>query len=345
VRPPQMLGWCQHVPVDVQAILARIMGRTGDRAYLPVLRQWVLSEHLELKRGAIEALGCFAEPRFWNILVGFLLDGKTRQAARKALAGYGDAAVENLVTLLHNPDADVRVKQEIPLILARIKSSSARSALLITLYWPDAVVSFRALKVFNKTRVNHDLSYSEASFLPVLMQWARQYYQTANIVAVADRKNSPAWRLLKKAAAERCSWSVEKIFRTLELFLPRGDAYLSYLAIKGDRKQLRDNAIELIELRLKGEIKQALLPIFAVNETREDEQINLGRELFALPSHPPEVLRDGLFFSDSLVKCCIMAVIREQRLVELREGVEHFANNAHPLIRETAQWALQSLES
>ncbi len=345
VRPPQMLGWCQHVPPAGQAILARIMGRTQDRAYLPVLRQWLLSDDAELRRGAIEALGRFAEPRFWNILVGFLVDSKTRQAARRALACYGDQAVENLLNLLHDPEADIRVKQEIPLVLGRIKSSSARSALLIALYWPDAVVSFRALKMFNKTRASHDLSYSEASFLPVLMQWARQYYQTANLFTVARRKQSAAWKLLRKAAEERCSWSVEKIFRTLELFLPRGDAYLSYLAIQGDRKQLRDNAIELIELRLKGEIKQALLPIFAVNETREDEAIAIGRDLFALPSGTPEVLRDGLFFSDSLVQCCIMAVIREEGLVQLKEGVEHVADSAHPLVRETARWALQSLSS
>jgi len=250
------------------------------------------------------------------------------------------------MALLRSPDVDLAVKREVPLILGQIRTSAARAALMIALFWPDPVVSFRALKVLNKTRAYRDLSYVEASFVPVLMQWARQYYQARNLESVIPREpdGSPAdgraWRLLLKLVRERQSWSVEKIFRTLDLFLPRGEGYLSYLAM-GDRTLIRDNAIELIDLRLKGEAKQVLIPIFAERDPKE--QAKIGRRLFGLPAEKIAVIHDALFDSDPLVRSSVLAVVGEEGLAELLEDVKKAGQDPNKLVRETAQSVLRNL--
>ncbi len=255
--------------------------------------------------------------------------------------------------LLRNPDVDLAIKREVPLILGQIRTSAARAALMVALFWPDPVISFRALKVLNKTRAYRELSYVGVSFVPVLMQWARQYYQARNLESVVppdvggrkeDSARSPentrAWRLLLKVVRERQSWSVEKIFRTLDLFLPRGEGYLSYLAMD-DRTLIRDNAIELIDLRLKGEAKQVLIPIFG--EKDRNEQVKIGRRLFGLPVEKEAVIREALFDADPLVRASVLAVVGEEGLTGLLEDVKKASQDANKLVRETAELVLRNL--
>ena len=346
VDPERALKWSRKARGGQAAALARIMGRTAEPAYLPVLSDWLQSPDSELQKGAVEAIGHFGDERFWATLVSFLSAGRTRQAARVGLANYGAGSIDRLMALLRSPDVDLAVKREVPLILGQIRTSAARAALMIALFWPDPVVSFRALKVLNKTRAYRDLSYVEASFVPVLMQWARQYYQARNLESVIPREpdGSPAdgraWRLLLKLVRERQSWSVEKIFRTLDLFLPRGEGYLSYLAM-GDRTLIRDNAIELIDLRLKGEAKQVLIPIFAERDPKE--QAKIGRRLFGLPAEKIAVIHDALFDSDPLVRSSVLAVVGEEGLAELLEDVKKAGQDPNKLVRETAQSVLRNL--
>ncbi|MFB3905572.1 MAG: HEAT repeat domain-containing protein [Acidobacteriota bacterium] len=352
VDSAKVLKWSREVRGIQGAALARIMGRTGDTAYLPVLSEWLHSPDPELQKGAVEAIGHFGDQRFWDTLVSFLHAGRTRQAARIGLANYGTDAVDRLMALLRNPDVDLAVKREVPLILGQIRTSAARAALMVALFWPDPVVSFRALKVLNKTRAYRELSYVQASFVPVLMQWAREYYQARNLESVVppdfdSRREAPArpprnvraWRLLLKVVKERESWSVEKIFRTLDLFLPRGEGYLSYLAMD-DRTMIRDNAIELIDLRLKGEAKQVLIPIFGERDRKE--QVKIGRRLFGLPAEKEAVIREALFDADPLVRSSVLAVVGEERLSGLLEDVQKAGQDPNKMVRETAELVLHN---
>jgi len=353
LEPAKVLRWSREVRGIQGAALARIMGRTADPAYLLVLSEWLHSPDSELQKGAVEAIGHFGDERFWETLVSFLHAGRTRQSARIGLANYGADSIDRLMALLRNPDVDLGVKREVPLILGQIRTSAARAALMVALFWPDPVVSFRALKVLNKTRAYRDLSYLEASFVPVLMQWARQYYQARNLESIipsgpdrgkeragGSRENTPAWRLLQKVVRERQSWSVEKIFRTLDLFLPRGEGFLSYLAMD-DRTLVRDNAIELIDLRLKGEAKQVLIPIFGEKDRRE--QVKIGRRLFGLPADKESVIREALFDADPLVRSSVLAVVGAESLMGLVDEVRNASRDSNKLVRETAELVLRNL--
>ncbi|MFQ5737922.1 MAG: Npt1/Npt2 family nucleotide transporter [Acidobacteriota bacterium] len=336
--PRRVMQWCQKAePVQARS-LARLMGRTCQTAYLPILREWVSSSDRELARAAIRSIGSYRRPECLEMLQQYLACNWSRQAAAKALAQYGDSLVGHLMALLKTLEVESAVKREIPHILTLVDSAASREGLVSALYLPDPEVSFRALKGLNKIRRHRDLSWGEMSFAPLLQIWARQYYELLNLDLLLDQEDGGAGRLLKRALLERMDWGIEKIFRGLELFLPPGDAYFSYLGFTSDERRRRENAIELIDARVRGELRQTLLPIFAAHD--RSEAATAGRALFHLPTHLDAVLSNALFLADPWLKCCIIAAVRALDRKRLRRRLEQICQDIDPLVRETAEWAL-----
>ena len=340
---PQVLRWCQNLTPAQAPVLVRLMGKTKNRAFLPILRQWMSELPGEPARAAIEAIGQYAEPRLLDALISLLGANWSRPAACRALINYGEAAVSKLREFLRNPAAGSYIKRQIPFILSRINTPSSRAGLVAALYSPDPVVSYDALKGLNKIRDSQDLSYLEESFWPLLQMWAKQHYELVNIESIPDKGEGSAWKMLRKTTDERIDWTIEKLFRGLELFLPRGDAYFSYLAYTGSRKELRENAIELIDTRIKGELRQTLLPIFSLESPLEVAA--RGRKLFGLASDREAILSDALLELDPWLQCCVLAAVKEEPKPVLEKGVRRACQHIDPLVRETAQWVLSSMKS
>jgi len=349
LRPTNVLRWCQALPQERQAVMARLMGKSRDRAFLPVLRQWAQQESGSAALAAIEATGRFAEPRLLPWLCAFLASYRSRNAARRALSFYGEGAVVYLAKLLRDPAADPRIKREIPLILGDICCSSSRSALAGALYHTDPVVSYRALQALNRIRDAQDLSYATETFLPLIEFWARQYYELAGLESVQEADGGRCARLLRRALQERKQSALERIFRILELFLPRGDAYYCYRVLTEHRHELRDHAIELIDAQLNPRLKAILLPVLA--EAGIDELVRVGRELYFLPESSEGIVSDALTLTDPWFRCCVLAATREAVLrnrevgVRWRESVQLCCGDTDKLVRETARWTLEGFSS
>jgi hypothetical protein len=173
-----------------------------------------------------------------------------------------------------------------------------------------------------------------------LQIWARDYYGLLNLDLVLRSQSSPASRLLQKTLKERINSSVEKIFRGLDLFLPHGDAYFSYLGFISSQNELKESAIELIDSRIKGELRQTLLPIFS--EVHPFDVVRKGREIFRLPADLESVLAEAFFQADPWLKCCTIGAVAAERMTGLKDKVRQACDDINPLVRETAQWALRS---
>jgi hypothetical protein len=288
-------------------------------------------------------LGEFTEPEDVSLIIDHLRENWSRRAARKALSYYGQKLVPQLLELLKDPRKAVSVKREVPNLLAQIDTSSARGLLVTSLYNHDAVVAYRAVLGLNRIRDRQDLSYSEASFVPLLQIWAKEYYGLLNMDMLLHNRQTQASRLLHKAIKERINWSIEKIFRGLDLFLPHGDAYFSYLGFTSNQQELRENAIELIDSRIKGELRHTLLPIFA--ELHPFDVVRKGREIFKLPSDPQEALSEAFFHSDPWLKCCTISAVLEERMETLKDLVRQACDDINPIVKETALWAIAQWDS
>ena len=349
LQPTNVLRWCQGLPPERRAVMARLMGKSRDRAFLPVLRQWAQQDSDSATLAAIEALGRFAEPRLLPWLCAFLRSYWSRNAARRALSFYGESAVAYLANLLRDPGADPRIKREIPLVLGGIRCSSSRSALAGALYQTDPVVSYRALQALNRIRDVQDLSYSSETFLPLTEFWARQYYELVRLESAQEVDGGRCAKLLRRALHERKQSALERIFRILELFLPRGDAYHCYRVLTEHRHDLRDHAIELIDAQLSPRLKETLLPVFA--EASTDELVRAGRKLYSLSESSEGIISDALMLADPWFRCCVLAATREAVLrnreagVGWRESVQLCCSDIHALVRETALWTLEGFSS
>lgn len=214
---------------------------------------------------------------------------------------------------------------------------------MASLYTHDALVAYRALKGLNNIRDQHDLSYNQDSFIPLLQIWAKEYYGLLNMDLLFHTHQSPASRLFQKAIKERLNWSIEKIFRGLDLFLPHGDAYFSYLGFTSSRQDLRENAIELIDSRIRGELRQTLLPIFS--ELHPFDVVQKGREIFSLPEDPEKALSEAFFHGDPWLKCCTIGAVCAAQIEELKPLVIQACEEINPVVRETAEWAVRKWES
>jgi AAA family ATP:ADP antiporter len=336
--PRNVMAWCEKASPAQAISLAYVLGNMRNRRYLPVLRSWLAAPNLRLRRAAIRAIGRQKAPEDVSTLVQHLANNWSRSAAKRALREYGDAIVPQLSSAIQDPRTEIGIKRELPNILTRINTPSSRNALLAALYSHDSIVSYRALKGLNRLRSLGGLSFDEGSFIPLLQIWAKEYYGLLNVDLLLHTSQAGAVRLLQKAIKERLNWSIEKIFRGLDLFLPRGDAYFSYLGFTSPQQDLKETAIELVDSRVRGELRQTLLPIFA--ELHRSQVVAKGREIFKLPDTRETALSELFFHGDPWLKCCTIGAVAADRMGNLKQLVQQAREDINPMVRETARWAL-----
>jgi AAA family ATP:ADP antiporter len=344
LKPTNVLRWCQELAPGERASMARVMGKSGDQAYLPILHQWAQQERSPVALGAIEAMGHFADPQFLDFLTGLLGFYWSRLAARKSLSYYGEGAVAYLSKILKEHGGNPKIKREIPLVLGAISSSDSRAALFSGLFQPDPVVSYRALQALNRIRETRDLSYTTDAFQAVIEFWARQYYRLVNLESMLELKNVRI-RLLRRALEERKKSLIQRIFRTLELFLPRGDAHYCYRVLTEGRQELRDHAIELIETQLNSRLRAIIVPF--LSESSCVKLAQAGKKIYSLADSFNESMSESLVEADPWFRCCLLSSLREIRQVSrvVLESVESCSKDFNALVRETAQWTLAGFSS
>lgn len=333
--------WQEQLTSDQAVLVARLMSRTRDPRMLPFLRSWI--RHPERRRAiaAIRALAKFRDPDHLDEIFELLEHAWSRKAAHSALISYGEPVVGRLKGMLTDPGVELQVRREIPNVLASIDSPEARDGLVAALYLPDAMLSFYALKELARLRGQHKISYEAESFMPVIQIWVRQYYELVYLRHQMAAETGLACRLLQKAVQERIDWKVEKIFMALGLFLPQEDASISYFGYTSDQRRLRENAIELIDsIIVRSELRKTLLPIFG--EEDDAAMAENGRRLFGFPTDVTVLLSDILGEGDAWLKCCIIAAAASRRMESLKAAVRRAADDASPLVRETAEWALSA---
>ncbi len=332
--------WAREASPRHAELLARLMGRLGRKEFVPTLLEWAERPERALATSALRALGQCRDPRQVRLLIQALSPHWSRSAARDALVSYGRPVLPDLLEVLASTKTKLEVRREIPQILARLSTDAAVEALVSSLYSSDPVISFRALRALNKIREKRGLPFGEFSFSPALQIWVREYYELLNLdILMEDRGDGPG-RLARKVVRERLDRCTEKIFRGLELFLPPGDAYFSYLGFTGDAPELRENAIELIDLRIRGELRETILPI--VTGYNQTEVAQKGRTLYRLPSDLERGFSEVLFQADPWLKCCIIATVKAEGISNLKDRVRQALEDIDPLVRETAQWALET---
>jgi ATP:ADP antiporter, AAA family len=252
-------------------------------------------------------------------------------ATRAALAQYGDAAVETLRQWLGDPAVSLRVRRQIPKVLARIGTAPAARALGSSLIQSDPEVRYEVIKALNQIHARHPERMStvdEDEISRMLDYELLAYYRSFQILGALDAPNGISSaeirkcnRLVTQALRERMEQEFERVFRLLGLVYPSADIHNSYLSLTSQRPQLQANALEVLEHLLPTDLYRRLAAVADPESTTEGRLERVRRLCQTGVESGAEALRILLHSGDGWLCACALHTIGLARLTEMQVEV------------------------
>ena len=166
------------------------------------------------------------------------------------------------------------------------------------------------------------------------------HYRAYQILGALERsalKEEPTTRGLRIAMLEE----LERIFFLLGLLYPGTDFRAAWEALRSGNPVLRDQALDLLESRLKPEMRTLLVPLIDP-EVPGDERMALAEKLAGTPvTTPAEAVRALAATGGPWLKSCAAYAIGAHGLHELKDLLDEWEKDADPLLRETVRQAQQ----
>ncbi|MPZ20483.1 MAG: hypothetical protein GEV06_21605 [Luteitalea sp.] len=301
----------------------------------------------EVRRASFRLVAATQERSYVPALVARLEHTRQRKDARDALASFGSLIVGTLGDYLADRRSSLKVRREIPRVLATIGSQDAVHSLLRVADDRDCPILLqRTLWALNRVRKS-DVSL----FLP-RATIARQLHDDVDVylrlmihrAPLSGMTNGPDVRLLHRAVTERLERAHELIFRRLALLYPPRDILRARRGLDSSDTRLRTQAREYLDSILTIDDRWMLAPL--VGEEAEAERVRAAA--FRLQLEPPsllQVLRTLLASRDSWLRACTLYLIGSKRLDELADLVAKHLDARDATVRETAAWAMAHLSS
>ena len=259
---------------DARTHVARLLG-VLDRPYRNELLHHLLrDESMQVQRGAVTAAGQTAHRSFVYPLVVRLKNDAVHREARQALAEYGRRILGTLHDFLVDRAVHLRVRTEIPTILASQPCQLAVMVLedsLGRVPIPVRHAAIRALSTlhamdayeFDFERVEETLR-DEAEHFAVLGQILHLRLRTG------ERSHSEVNPDVLRDLREE---SLERIFRLLGLRYDQQDIYDAYLGITSADEALRSSAVEFVDNLVEYSISKFLLPLLDDPKGRQATEV------------------------------------------------------------------------
>lgn len=326
---------------QVRAAVAELSATLPAPESLRRLRSSLADPDPKVQSAAARASGRIGHHELVFDLLPLLTRGPTRGAARSALVAYGQRVVGTLGDVLGDVHYDLKIRRQIPWVLARIPTRRSADVLVDNLGIDDPLLKFRVLKALNHIRgVKPELPGARPAIAERIYSETRAYYESLLLYrSLTSDSVGPAAGLLERALRERIDQNMEIVFRLLGLEYPQKDIYFAYAALKEARPDRRASAIEFLDNLLQKDVKSIILPL--VEEPSLERLAEWGSRQFGLRAgNRVTTLRQIAEGPDVWLKTCAVHDIGERRLKELADVCRMQAAASDPALRETAQWAL-----
>jgi HEAT repeat protein len=328
--------------------MRREAARLAER--LPVvfeepLRVLLQDEDTEVARSAIRAVRRHGGGPFADLLLARMGDGMLRDEARLALSDIGTEVLETVTRVLDDPHVSPEIRQAVPELLERIGGDEAAGILSGRLMEGDAELRLRVLRVLAKMREQRPtLEIDGWALEAVLGAEILGHYRSYQILGALERsalKEEPTTRGLRIAMLEE----LERIFFLLGLLYPGTDFRATWEALRSGKPVLRDQALDLLESRLKPEMRALLVPLIDP-EVPGEQRMELAEKLAGTPvTSPTEAVRALAATGDPWLKSCAAYAIGAHGLLELKDLLDEWEKDADPLLRETVRQAQEQLRA
>jgi ATP/ADP translocase/HEAT repeat protein len=236
---------------DGRVELALAAGAFRDDRALELLVPFLDDGDARVASTALRSAGLLQNVELLPRIIDGLARGGTREAARDALASFGQGAVPLLAQRLTDPAAPPALRRSIPSALARMPSDATVETLLRSALAPetDQLLDYRTIKALGKLRARHPALGFQPSLVRQLVAReaaaAQRYASARAMLPGADV--DPAVALLRQALLEAWGERRETTFRALGLQYPADQVHRCYLALGGAYEATRANAVEWLE--------------------------------------------------------------------------------------------------
>lgn len=252
------------------ARLAPLMARPPLR----ILADLIEDADEEVSRQAIRSAEAVAHVELLDPLLMTLGRPALVEEAVDAIAALGDVAVPLLEAALLDATLPVDVRREVPVVLVRIGTPAAHTALVSGLLDADAPLRHRVIASLNKLKLRHpDVALDRVAIELLLAAEIAGHYRSYQVLA---RVNDDAG--VAGALRQTMDQELERIFRLIALLSRRAALHDAYVGVRSPDSLIRANALEYLENVLKPELRGVLLPLID-NQVSELERAQRAEQL------------------------------------------------------------------
>lgn len=317
--------------------VARLLGLLEGDHYRVFLAQLMADRSLAVVQAAIASCGRRRDPDFVEPLIDRLASYSNRAAAKDALAAYGKSILPLLSERLLTAATPPSIRRNLPGVMWRIRDSESVQALIRSVRSTPPSLRFFVVKALNKLhRAVPGLRFDTRSVHALIVAEIEDFERNRqNLLAVAAATRTPAGELLVRALRERCSLSLELVFRLLGLVHPTPDMRGAYLGIVGDRPTLRSSASEYLDNYLQGELRWRILLV--IEQWTEIRRLDKKADPPQDGSGIESVCRELLTRDDPWLQALALANLANALPLKIAAVALSFAEHPDPFLRETAR--------
>ena len=294
-------------------------------------------------RQAIQATSVVLRDEVASALMTALARPELTADAADRLARYGNALVPRLTQCLHDEQAPVAVRREVPQVLVRIGTPIALEVLIEGLLQSDVTLRQRVIASLNKLHDIHPEVHIDEQLVELVLaaEIAGHYrsYQVLGPLREHLKDDDPGLEGLRRSMDQE----LERIFRLMGLLVPGPGLHDAYVGVRSGNPTVRENALEYLDNVLKPDLRRLLLPLIDSHVTIQ-ERITMANQLVGAPLETAEQAITTLLASeDSWLRSCGAYAVGALRLHNLEPELQKLAEGPDAAVRETVQAALSRL--
>jgi AAA family ATP:ADP antiporter len=306
--------------------------------------------HPEVVEQALLSAGRIHGREFLPLVIERLGAPRLRAPARAALLEYGPRAVDLLSDHLNDDAAPLTVRQQIPGVLARIGTPEAAQVLAESLVQGDSTLRYEMVKALKALRARDPaLVPVQPRVADILDSELVGYYRSFQILVALGAPERTADTppttepLLTRALRERMGDELERIFSLLALLYSPRDIHNAYVGINSGRREVRANAVELLENLLPHALYKKLISVVDPESSLEEKVAFAERICRTRVESRDEAMRVLLLPSDRWLCACALYAVGEAQMVDLLETVRQVPHEKDSLLDQTWKWTCARL--
>ncbi len=336
----ESVGECETCRVET----ARALADPHLSAYRFYLLYYLRDGSPDVQKAAIAAAGETRDPVYVPILLERTLARATRDAAIRALAGYGEPLLPILEEQYQASAGWRRLRKNVVRIAGTIGTDSAGAFLLRQVKFVSSWERYDLIKELNRIRARRpDVQLDAQLIQDAIFREAEDYYRNAHYLVQLGYPERE--HVLLEALLERLAFAAERVSRLLALVYPPDVIFRIYRGISGRNVRMASNAHELLDSLIdRPTLKRLILPLF--DDETVERTVAAADEQFAFVSRSVEaVLREIVEHSARWPRLCALYFAGDQRVPELRPLLEWTAReDADEEARVAARLALRMLD-